>query len=305
MSQYKGRRVRKKFPGYKKPFEGTVADYDSDEVLWSIKYEDGDGEDVEEHELFEIILEEAPEEDVPDDAGKAAAKKGKKKLLQLQRTRGENAQALAGSSGAAAQGKRNLHSPAETAAERHAKKQKQDGKKRADALGSAATDKRRKAKESALPKTAEAVDKEEAGRGAGASELEVTGIKRGAPTSGPLAGPTRFHNHVIYGRTGYIAGQTATDPSVQDYRIQTQQVLQQLDKQLKAAGTSKNHLLKATVLLKDIALGADVFNAVWEKWINPQHAPARTTFEASLIHPELLVEVDAIAALPANLDILE
>jgi hypothetical protein len=34
-------------------------------------------------------------------------------------------------------------------------------------------------------------------------------------------------------------------------------------------------------------------------------AQARTTFEASLIHPELLVEVDAIAALPANLDILE
>ena len=87
------------------------------------------------HRLLEILLEEAPEEDVPDDAGKAAAKKGKKKLLQLQRTRGENAQALAGSSGAAAQGKRNLHNPAETAAERHAKKQKQDGKKRADALG--------------------------------------------------------------------------------------------------------------------------------------------------------------------------
>ena len=52
----------------------------------------------------------------------------------------------------------------------------------------------------------------------------MTGIKRGAPTSGPLAGPTRFHNHVIYGRTAYIAGQTAPDPSVQDYKAQTQQV---------------------------------------------------------------------------------
>ena len=36
-----------------------------------------------------------------------------------------------------------------------------------------------------------------------------------------------------------------------------------------------------------------------------QDAQARTTFEASLIHPDLLVEVDAIAALPANFSDME
>ncbi len=54
--------------------------------------------------------------------------------------------------------------------------------------------------------------------------MQVAGIKRGAPTSGPLEGPTRFHNHVIYGGTAYIAGQTAADHSVQDYTAQTEQV---------------------------------------------------------------------------------
>lgn len=54
--------------------------------------------------------------------------------------------------------------------------------------------------------------------------MQTTGILRGAPTSGPLEGPTRFHNYVLSGNTAYIAGQTAPEPSVQDYTAQTKQV---------------------------------------------------------------------------------
>lgn len=49
-------------------------------------------------------------------------------------------------------------------------------------------------------------------------------IRCGAPTSGPLEGPSRFHNHVVYNGVAYIAGQTAKDHSVQDYAAQTEQV---------------------------------------------------------------------------------
>ena len=34
--------------------------------------------------------------------------------------------------------------------------------------------------------------------------------------------------------------------------------------------------MQATVLLKDIEQGANAFNAIWEEWINPHHAPVRS-----------------------------
>jgi enamine deaminase RidA (YjgF/YER057c/UK114 family) len=39
-----------------------------------------------------------------------------------------------------------------------------------------------------------------------------------------------------------------------------------------------------------------MMNSVWEAWLPPGSAPARTTVEATLASPELLVEVTVIAA---------
>jgi enamine deaminase RidA (YjgF/YER057c/UK114 family) len=66
---------------------------------------------------------------------------------------------------------------------------------------------------------------------------------------------------------------------------------------LKASGTGKERLLKVNVFLRNIDVGADDFNAVWDEWISKDHLPVRTTIEAKLMRPELLVEVDCIAAL--------
>lgn len=65
----------------------------------------------------------------PSGVGAPAKRRGRKKVLQPQRTKRATAQALAGPSSKAVKGKRALRSPAATAAERHAKKQKQDAKK--------------------------------------------------------------------------------------------------------------------------------------------------------------------------------
>ncbi|BDA48082.1 probable rutC family protein YoaB at C-terminar half [Coccomyxa sp. Obi] len=304
MAEYVGRTVWKSFPGHKEPFKGTITEYDEAAQFWLVKYDDGDQEELSDDELQAVLVD--PAEAGPSGEGAQTKNRGRKKLLQPQRKRRATAQALApaeGPSSEAVKGKRALRSPASTAAaERLAKKQKQDGKKqrldggeKAAPPGSpaaTATQRKQQAKEMKL------ASPKKASGGSGGAKAHT--IRRGAPTSGPLEGPTRFHNHVVYNGVAYIAGQTAKDHSVQDYAAQTKQVLEALDEQLEAAGSSRNNLLKANVLLKDIALGAETFNAIWEKWIDPKHAPARMTFEASLIHPDLLVEVDAIAAVPGD-----
>ena len=41
-------------------------------------------------------------------------------------------------------------------------------------------------------------------------------------------------------------------------------------------------------------------NAVWEQWVVPGQTPARATVEAKLAAPELLVEIQVIAAIPTR-----
>ncbi|CAL8462921.1 g2455 [Coccomyxa elongata] len=383
MAEYVGRTVWKYFSGYDKPFKGTVTEYDEAAQFWSVSYDDGDQEELSEDELQDVLVD--PGKAGPSGVGAQAKRRARKKLLQPQRTMRATAQALApaaGPSSEAVKGKRALRSPAATAAERHAKKQKQDGRKhkldgdklekrfsfaskqqghavakeekqenplKNDGSGAdeifiplemsaiiedeaAETDDKaapalkqgdnmaadrddwgggEKAASPGSPTAAATQRKRQAKEKKHASPKKAPGtsggakaptIRRGAPTSGPLEGPTRFHNHVVYNGMAYIAGQTAKDHSVQDYAAQTEQVLQALDEQLEAAGSSRKNLLKANVLLKDIAQGVDIFNAIWEKWIDPKHAPARMTYQAQMVHPELLVEVDAFAAVQTRLD---
>ncbi len=95
--------------------------------------------------------------------------------------------------------------------------------------------------------------------------------------------------HIRMHKPGYLDG----CPPV---REQTQQVLARIDALLAEAGTSKSRLLTAQVLLADVA-EFDEMNAVWERWIDPAHPPARTTCGAVLAHPNVRVEITVTAAL--------
>ena len=66
-----------------------------------------------------------------------------------------------------------------------------------------------------------------------------------------LAPGRRFCQAVIHGDTVYVAGRVApkTVPSVKG---QTQQILKEIDKALKAAGTNKSKLLMVNIWLSDI-----------------------------------------------------
>ncbi|TFH79907.1 RidA family protein [Pseudomonas kribbensis] len=103
----------------------------------------------------------------------------------------------------------------------------------------------------------------------------------------------RMSQIVIHGNTVYLAGQVGEHHhSVSD---QTRDALARVDALLEQAGSSKEHLLQATIWLADMADFA-AMNAVWDAWVPEGHAPARACGEAKLADPRLLVEVIAVAA---------
>jgi len=107
----------------------------------------------------------------------------------------------------------------------------------------------------------------------------------------------RMSKIVRYGGLLFLCGQTAKGSAnaSADVSAQTLEVLSRIDALLAEAGSDRTRLLAVTIYLRDISDFA-AMNAVWESWITPDTAPARTTIEARLATPGLLVEMTVIAA---------
>jgi enamine deaminase RidA (YjgF/YER057c/UK114 family) len=104
----------------------------------------------------------------------------------------------------------------------------------------------------------------------------------------------RLSDAVVHGSTIYLAGQVASDPSV-DIKAQARDVLAQIDRLLGSLGSSKTRLLSATIFLADMADFA-AMNEVWDAWAPQGDLPARATVQAKLARPEYRIEIQAIAA---------
>lgn len=111
--------------------------------------------------------------------------------------------------------------------------------------------------------------------------MSITRIERGA----------RMSQAVVHGDTIYLAGQVG-NPG-ESITAQTKTILAQIEDLLAKAGSSKNHILSATIWLADMADFAEM-NAVWDAWV--EEAPARATGEAKLATPDYKVEIIIIAA---------
>jgi len=105
----------------------------------------------------------------------------------------------------------------------------------------------------------------------------------------------RMSQGVVYGDTVYLAGQVASEPVGMGVTAQTQNILEQIDRLLAAAGTDKEKLLTATIYLADISHFAEM-NAAWDAWVSKDNPPTRATVEAKLAAPEYLVEIVVVAA---------
>jgi len=115
---------------------------------------------------------------------------------------------------------------------------------------------------------------------------------------GPRTG-LPYSQAIRHGDLVFVAGQVAIDPATGqvvdgDIRAQTRQVLENIGAILGAAGTSLKHAVECLCLLSNIGDFA-AFNEVYKGFF-PTDPPARTTVQAVLPRPGLLVEIRTVAA---------
>jgi 2-iminobutanoate/2-iminopropanoate deaminase len=96
----------------------------------------------------------------------------------------------------------------------------------------------------------------------------------------------------------FTAGQVGTDPHTgqiagPDVASQTRQCIANVQAVLEAGGSSLAQLVKTTVFLADMRT-FDEMNTVYRELI-PEPRPGRSTVEARLARPDILVEIEAVA----------
>jgi enamine deaminase RidA (YjgF/YER057c/UK114 family) len=104
----------------------------------------------------------------------------------------------------------------------------------------------------------------------------------------------RMSRIVKHNGTIYLCGQVAAD-ATKDITEQTQTMLDKVDALLIQAGSDREHILSATIYVKDMSYFAEM-NAVWDAWVPEGHAPARACVAAKMAREALLVEISVVAA---------
>lgn len=105
---------------------------------------------------------------------------------------------------------------------------------------------------------------------------------------------SRMSKIVKSGNLVFLCGQTSHGSPEVSIEEQTRETLRRVAELLREAGSDSDRILSACIHLKDMNDFAEM-NRVWEAWLPEGAAPARTTVEASLASPSLLVEVTVIA----------
>ena len=125
--------------------------------------------------------------------------------------------------------------------------------------------------------------------------MKITTIHtQDAPTPGG-----HYSQAVVYNGLVFVSGQLAIDPRTGEKRLgsieeQTEQVLENVSKILKAANSDLSRVLKMTVYISDINLWSAV-NEVYARVLG-EHRPARAVIPTRELHYGFLIEIDAVAA---------
>lgn len=118
--------------------------------------------------------------------------------------------------------------------------------------------------------------------------------------------PAKGYTHVVEvsnSKLIFISGQVAFDANGtlvgQDNLLQqTQQVFQNLQAALTAAGADFSHVVKFTFFMVDISQIA-VVRSVRDQYINTVQPPASSAVEVrKLFRDDVLIEIEAVAAIP-------
>lgn len=128
------------------------------------------------------------------------------------------------------------------------------------------------------------------------------------------ATPRGAYPHVkVVGGLAFVSGTSSRRPDdtiagaelvdghrVLDVAVQTRAVIENIRDILGAVGASLADLVQVTCYLVDMA-DFPAYNAAYAEYFDAASGPTRTTVAVrALPHPDLLIEIQAIAVLPAN-----
>ncbi len=126
--------------------------------------------------------------------------------------------------------------------------------------------------------------------------MRETILSKNAPAPiGPYSQGVRF------GNTYYFSGQIALDPqtgtfvSETDVRLQTTQVMKNIEALLKEADLDFDNIVKTSIFLKSMN-DFPAVNEEYAKWFKSGVYPARETVEVSRLPKDALVEISVICA---------
>ena len=102
----------------------------------------------------------------------------------------------------------------------------------------------------------------------------------------------------VDGKLVYTAGQIAIDPATNnlvegDIKVQTRQVIKNLEAIVATAGGSLKSVFKTTVFLKDMNEFAQM-NEVYGEFFS-ESSPARSTVQVARLPRDVKIEIEAIA----------
>lgn len=85
-----------------------------------------------------------------------------------------------------------------------------------------------------------------------------------------------------------------------DIREQTERTFEHMGQILEAAGGNFSNVMFLTIYMTDMSL-QDEMNEISRRVFGPDNPPARTLVEVkALAHPNMLIEIDGVAAVPKN-----
>jgi 2-iminobutanoate/2-iminopropanoate deaminase len=117
--------------------------------------------------------------------------------------------------------------------------------------------------------------------------------KPGVPTLGP------YTPSVEAGGFVYVSGQLGIDPQTgnvcnESIEAETRQVMQNVQEQLAIAGCTLNHIVKASIFVRDMGQYGAI-NEVYASFLEAGHYPARELVEVSRLPKDGNVEISVIA----------
>lgn len=124
---------------------------------------------------------------------------------------------------------------------------------------------------------------------------EIISTKNAPAAIGPYSQAVKVGNLV------YTAGQIPVDPATGklvegDISVQTDQVMQNLNAVLTAAGSSMDNVVKTTVFLTDMFHYTAV-NEVYGRYLSVS-PPARSAIQVTALPLNALIEIEAVAIVP-------